>query len=489
MPPYSWRVPGQKAGHVLEGHERDVERVAEPDEPRGLHRRVDVERAGQVRRLIGDDPDAAPAEPREPDDDVLGVVPMHFEERPVVGDRVDEVVHVVRLVRRRRHEASSASSSRSTRIGGLAPRRIVDVVARQVAEQLADQAQALAIVRDGEVRDAAGLVVRHRAAELLLRDFLVRDRLDHVGAGHEHVARALDHDVEVGDRRRVDRAAGAGPHDRGDLRDDAGRQRVAQEDVGVAAERQHAFLDARAARVVQPDDRRAHLHREIHDLDDLRGVGFRERAAEHREVLREGVDRAAVDAAAGRRPRRRRGSICSSIPKSRQRCVTSLSTSSKVPGIEQQIDALARRQLAGVVLPATADLAAAELGAPFERPRDVSCTGHGACFAACAFSQSFRNFSSPMSVSGCLNIASITAAGQVQMSAPRRAASTMCIGCRHRRDQHLGRELVVVEDLDDLADQAHAGRRDVVETADERADVRRADLGREQRLRRPRRSA
>ena len=99
---------------------------------------------------------------------------------------------------------------------------------------------------------------------------------------------------------------------------DAGRQRVAEEDVGVAAERQHAFLDARAARVVQADDRRAELHRQVHDLDDLRGVGLRERSAEHREVLREREDLAAVDqavagddAVAGHdlvRPSRSRGS-------------------------------------------------------------------------------------------------------------------------------------------------------------------------------------
>ena len=68
------------------------------------------------------------------------------------------------------------------------------------------------------------------------RDLLVRHRLDHVGAGDEHVARPLDHDREVGDGRGVDRAAGAGPEDRGDLRDDAGGEGVAQEDVGVAAE-------------------------------------------------------------------------------------------------------------------------------------------------------------------------------------------------------------------------------------------------------------
>ena len=164
-------------------------------------------------------------------------------------------------------------------------------------EQLADQREARRVVLDGEVGDAALLVVRHRAAERFLRHVLVRDRLDDVGAGDEHVARLLHHDDEVGDRRRVDRAAGARAHDRGDLRHHAGGERVAQEDVGVAAERHHAFLDARAAGVVQADDRRADLHRQVHDLADLGGVGLGQRAAEHREVLREDVDDAAVDAA------------------------------------------------------------------------------------------------------------------------------------------------------------------------------------------------
>ena len=52
------------------------------------------------------------------------------------------------------------------------------------------------------------------------------------------------------------------------------------------------------------------------------------------------------------------------------------------------------------------------------------------------------------------------------------------------RDEHFGRELVVVVDPDDVADELHAVRRDVVEAADERADERRAGLRGEQRLRR-----
>src|SRR5690606_32310318 len=57
------------------------------------------------------------------------------------------------------------------------------------------------------------------------------------------------------------------------------------------------LLDARTAGVVQPDDRRAVLQREVHDLHDLLGVRLRERAAEYREVLAEHVDEPAVDRA------------------------------------------------------------------------------------------------------------------------------------------------------------------------------------------------
>ena len=242
-------------------------------------------------------PTGRPPSRAKPTTMLLRVVLVHLEEVAVVRDRVDQVQHVVRLVRRRRHQRVERVVFAIERIVGRLARRIVEVVVGHERQQLANQRDALGVVLDGEVRDAALLVVRHRAAEVFLGDVFVRDGLDHVGTGDEHVARLLHHDDEVGDRRRVDGAAGARAHDRGDLRHHAGGQRVAQEDVGVAAERDDAFLDARAAGIVQADDRRAVAHRHVHDLADLRGVGFGERAAEDGEVLREGVDDAAVDAA------------------------------------------------------------------------------------------------------------------------------------------------------------------------------------------------
>ena len=72
---------------------------------------------------------------------------------------------------------------------------------------------------------------------------------------------------------------------------------VALEDLAVEAEGDHALLDARAAALVDADDRAAVRHREVEDLDDLLAVHLAEAAAEDGDVLGEDRDRPAVDRA------------------------------------------------------------------------------------------------------------------------------------------------------------------------------------------------
>ena len=145
------------------------------------------------------------------------------------------------------------------------------------------------------MRDPALRRVGHGTAEEFRIDFLVGHGLHDVRTGDEHVARVLDHDGEVGHRRRVDGAAGARSHDDGDLGHDPGREDVAQEDVGVATERRDAFLDPRATGIVETDDRRTDLHGQVHDLADLLGVRLRQRSTEDREVLAEDEHEPTVD--------------------------------------------------------------------------------------------------------------------------------------------------------------------------------------------------
>ena len=241
------------------------------------------------------------------------------------------------------------SSAASIRSGGSAVATIAGA-ARLFCGRCASNARAAssAPASSGAARCATPLrvVCVVGAAEVLAIDVLVGHGLHDVRPGDEHVARALDHDGEVGDRRRVDRAAGTRPEDHRDLRHDAGRQDVAQEDVGVAAERHDAFLDPRAARIVEADDRCADLHRQIHDLADLLGVRLRQRSTEDREVLAEDEDRPAVDravagddAVAEERFGRRRVAVRDERVELDERS-----------RVEQQVESFARGQLAGGVL-------------------------------------------------------------------------------------------------------------------------------------------
>ena len=132
-------------------------------------------------RLVRDDPDGLAAEAREADDDVLRVVGVDLEELAVVHDAPDEADHVVRLVRRGGHDAVELGILAVDGVAVLAPRRVLLVVRRQEAEERADLVEAVRVrVRD-DVRDARDGGVRVGAAERLLRDVLVRDRLDDVG--------------------------------------------------------------------------------------------------------------------------------------------------------------------------------------------------------------------------------------------------------------------------------------------------------------------
>ena len=200
------------------------------------------------------------------------------------------------------------------------------------------------------------------AAELFGGDDLVGDGLHHVGAGDEHVARVLHHEDEVGHGRRIDVAAGAGAHDDGDLRDHARGDDVAAEHVGIARERRDAFLDARAAGVIEADDRRPRLHRHVLQFCDLQRVGLRQRAAEHGEVLGEDEGLAAVDGAPAGDDAVAGHLVLLHAEFGRAVLDEHVELLERAL-VEQKLDALAGGQFAAGVLRLDALLAAAELGA------------------------------------------------------------------------------------------------------------------------------
>src|SRR5882724_9223759 len=89
---------GQKTGDVFECNQRNIETVAESNEPRSLIRSVDIQNTGQKRRLIGYDADRPAIQARESDDNVFGEVLLHFEKISIIDDWMNDVADVVRNV-------------------------------------------------------------------------------------------------------------------------------------------------------------------------------------------------------------------------------------------------------------------------------------------------------------------------------------------------------------------------------------------------------
>jgi len=69
----------QIAGSVGERQERNIESVAKADKVRGFIRCIDVEHAGEVPRLIGDDAYGPPCKARKAGDDIFRIIGLHFE--------------------------------------------------------------------------------------------------------------------------------------------------------------------------------------------------------------------------------------------------------------------------------------------------------------------------------------------------------------------------------------------------------------------------
>src|ERR1700756_5003303 len=199
---------------------------------------------------------------------------VDFEKVRVVHDGVDRVFDVVGLLRIVGDERIERFIATVNGIGGGAARRVVDIIGGKKTQQFANHGEAIGVVRRDEVRYAARGVVRHGAAEFLLGDFFMGDGFDDVGPGDKHVGGVARHENEIGDGGGIDGTARAGAHDGADLWNDAAGQRVAEKNIGVAGERRHAFLNARAAGIVEANHGRAGAHGLVHNFANFQGIGF-----------------------------------------------------------------------------------------------------------------------------------------------------------------------------------------------------------------------
>src|SRR5258707_15587735 len=112
---------------------------------------------------------------------------VDFEEVRVVHDGLNGVLDVVGLLRIVGYERIERIVAAIDGVGGGAARRVIDVVGRKKAEPAANHGQGVGVIGSDEKRDAAGGVMGHGAAELLLGGFLVGGGLFYIGAGAEHL--------------------------------------------------------------------------------------------------------------------------------------------------------------------------------------------------------------------------------------------------------------------------------------------------------------
>ena len=135
------------------------------------------------------------------------------------------------------------------------------------------------------MRDPGLLRVDRGSAEFFRGDNLVSHRLDHIGSGDVHIGGALHHEHKIRQGRTIDRSSGTGPHDGRDLGHDPRSLGVTPKNLRIAAHAGDALLNARAARVFEPDHWHSRLDSQIHHLADFLRVGFGETAPKHGEVL------------------------------------------------------------------------------------------------------------------------------------------------------------------------------------------------------------
>ena len=155
---------GHVAGEIRERQERDVEGVAEPDEPRGLVRGVHIEDAGAEARIVGDHADRPAHDPDEGHNHIFCPVFVGLEHFMVVGHGGNDLLHIVcarRLVRDHRVQLR-ALSVRAVRAG--CDRLGAVTTVGKIGEHGLHAADALRIVFRDEMADPALGGMGHRTA-------------------------------------------------------------------------------------------------------------------------------------------------------------------------------------------------------------------------------------------------------------------------------------------------------------------------------------
>ena len=171
--PFHFRAD-HDARTVDQAQHRNVERVAQMQEPRALVGAVGIDRARQMMRIVGDQPHRPALDADERGDDPDAEFFPDLQHRTLVGDRLDDLAHVVQPQPVFRHDVPQPA------LVVRLPCRDRPLEVRQIFLRRIDRGE---FVLHQDIDDAIGHLERHRA------DFLGRvdaqaAAFDHRGAAH-----------------------------------------------------------------------------------------------------------------------------------------------------------------------------------------------------------------------------------------------------------------------------------------------------------------
>jgi len=141
----------QKARHVHEGQDRNVETITETHKARSFTRRITIEAAREHHRLVRDHANGLPFEANEAAKDILREVGLNFKKIALIRDLVNQLFHIIGQVRIIRHERIEALVNAVMRVVKWTGRHAAAIVQRQEIEQAANFGQRLHVIIIGSV--------------------------------------------------------------------------------------------------------------------------------------------------------------------------------------------------------------------------------------------------------------------------------------------------------------------------------------------------
>ena len=283
--------------HIGEEQQRNLERIAQPDEARRLVGRVVEQHSAFLHGLVGDDAHRLALEPREPGQQLSGKQLFDLDPAALVDDSVDQLAHVVAAVRLFRDQLADRLRAEPRGLG-LARRRLFACALRHVTEISLRELDRPLVVRHQRIAQPTFGGMHSRPTQFLEGHLLSDHNLDHARGAEVHRRVAFDHDHDVAESGDVRAARRGRAEQHADLRHHARQLHLVEEDAAcVAAAGKHLDLvrDAGARRVDQIEERYADARGGFLDADDLLDRPRAPAARLHRRVVRHHGDLAALD--------------------------------------------------------------------------------------------------------------------------------------------------------------------------------------------------